>query len=82
MWVREWLKRRDTRGASALLLKELASEDIDEYKKCLRMSPEAFKKLLGMVSPTIMKQDTHMRESITKIKAGVNFVFSSHSKQL
>jgi hypothetical protein len=33
--VRDWIGRRDSRGASTLLLKELAAEDVNEYKICL-----------------------------------------------
>jgi hypothetical protein len=40
LWVRDWIGRRDSRGASTLLLKELAAEDVNEYKICLRMTPE------------------------------------------
>jgi hypothetical protein len=35
LWIRDWIGRRDSRGASALLLKELADEDVNEYKSCL-----------------------------------------------
>jgi hypothetical protein len=35
LWVRDWIGRRDSRGASTLLLKELAAEDVNEYKICL-----------------------------------------------
>jgi hypothetical protein len=41
VWVRKWLAR-STRGGSALLLKELFSEDPAEYRAFLRMSPECF----------------------------------------
>ena len=39
VWIRKWLARRSTHGASALLLKELYAEDLAEYCACLRMSP-------------------------------------------
>jgi hypothetical protein len=38
-WVRDWIGRRDSRGASTILLKELAAEHVNEYKICLRMTP-------------------------------------------
>jgi hypothetical protein len=53
LWVRDLIGRRDSRGASALLLKELATEDVNEYKICLRMTPEKFDALLDMVAPKI-----------------------------
>ena len=64
MWVRDWIGRRDSRGASTLLLKELAAEDVNEYKICLRMTPEKFDALLDMVAPKIERQNTHMRDAI------------------
>jgi hypothetical protein len=41
VWVRKWLAR-STHSGSALLLKELCTEDPAEYRACLRMSPECF----------------------------------------
>ncbi|XP_028132453.1 uncharacterized protein LOC114327935 [Diabrotica virgifera virgifera] len=63
-WMREWLKRRNTHGASALLLGELALEDELEYKMCLRMTPAKFEELLNMVHDKIERQDTFMRDAI------------------
>ena len=34
LWVHEWIGSRDSRGASALLLKELA-DNVNVYKMCL-----------------------------------------------
>jgi hypothetical protein len=47
LWLGDWIGRRDSRGASALLLKELADEDVNEYKICLRITPEKCDALLG-----------------------------------
>jgi hypothetical protein len=58
LWVRDWIGRRDRRGASTLLLKELVAEDVSEYKICLRMTPEKFDALLDMVVPKIERQNT------------------------
>jgi len=38
LWASKWIRRRETRGASALLLKELSVEDPQEYRLCLRKS--------------------------------------------
>ena len=65
LWVRDWIGRRDSRGASALLLKELADEDVNEYKICLRITPEKFDALLGMVAPKNEIQNTQMRDAIS-----------------
>lgn len=53
IWVREWIKRRTVLGASENLLTELALEDPEEYRLCLRMKTENFEQLLNLVSPTI-----------------------------
>ena len=39
-WVKPWIMRRNTLGASNILLVELTSEDRDIYKNNLRMSRE------------------------------------------
>ena len=32
LWVRKWIRRRETRGVSVLLLKEVPVEDPQEYR--------------------------------------------------
>ena len=41
-WVKPWIMRRNTLGASNTLLVEWTSEDRDMYKNHLRMSQEQF----------------------------------------
>ena len=41
-WVKPWIMRRNTLGASNTLLVEWTSEDRDMYKNHLRMSREQF----------------------------------------
>ncbi|XP_072384736.1 uncharacterized protein [Diabrotica undecimpunctata] len=79
--MREWLKRRNTHGASALLLKELALEDELEYKMCLRMTPRKFEELLNMVHDKI-EQDPFMRDVIkprVKLEITLNFLATGNS---
>jgi hypothetical protein len=64
LWVRDWIGRRYRRGASTLL-KELAAEDVNEYKICLRMTPERFDNLLGMVAHKIERQNTQIKDAIS-----------------
>jgi hypothetical protein len=64
LWIRDWIGRRDSRGACTLL-KELAAEDVNEYKICLRMAPEKFDALLDMVAPKIDIQNAQMRDAIS-----------------
>jgi hypothetical protein len=56
--VRRWLARRSTHGGSALLLKELYTEDPVEYHACLRMSPECFDTLHDLIASAIPRSDT------------------------
>jgi len=64
-WVKSWIMRRNTLGASNTLLVEWTSEDRDMYKNYLRMSREQFFELLSKVKPYIEKQDTNMRQCIS-----------------
>ncbi|KAI5630649.1 hypothetical protein NE865_16639 [Phthorimaea operculella] len=69
IWLRQWIGRRPMLGGSALLLKELAIEDIKEYRDSMRMTEESFNWLLEKVRPAIEKNDTLMRSAIpAKIK--------------
>ena len=58
LWVRKWIRRRETRGASALLLKELSVQDPQEYRLCLRLTPGSFETLLNLIAPVIQRADT------------------------
>ena len=51
LWVKPWIMRRNTLGASNTLLVEWKSEDLDKYKNHLRMSREQFFELLSKVKP-------------------------------
>jgi len=64
-WVKPWIMKRDTLGASNTLLAEWRSEDRDKYKNHLRMSRDQFFELLSKVKPYIEKQETNMRECIS-----------------
>ena len=56
IWVKPWLGRRNDLGVDNTLLREFRLEDSDEYKKFLRMSPENFDELLGLVELDIQKK--------------------------
>lgn len=76
IWTRPWLLRRDTHGASVGLLTELAIEDHQEYRQCLRMNPIQFESLLTKLSPRIQRKDTHLRPAIpAKIKLEVTLSY-------
>lgn len=82
IWTREWLKRREERGASSNLLRELEVEDAKEYQMCLRMTPANFEKLLELVTPKIRRIDTSMRDAIpakVKLQITLNFLATGNS---
>ncbi|CAG5050357.1 unnamed protein product [Parnassius apollo] len=65
MWERQWISRRSMLGGSSLLLKELAIEDLKEYRDSMRMTEESFNWLLNKVRPAKEKNYTQMRSAIT-----------------
>lgn len=78
VWVRKWLKERETEGAYAKLLKELRNGDSGEQKlfqDFLRMSSAEFEELLQLVKPLIEKQETKFR---TAISAGERLALTLH----
>lgn len=76
IWIRKWLARRNTHGFSCMLLSELANEDLQEYRNCMRMSKQQFDQLLLKVGPSITKSDTLMRDAIpAKIKLEITLSF-------
>lgn len=82
LWVRKWISRRNMRGASALLLNELRTEDPQEYRLCLRLTPDAFDRLLKLILPVIQRSDTLMREAIPariKLEITLNFLATGNS---
>jgi hypothetical protein len=84
LWVCEWIGSRDSRGASALLLKELA-DNVNECKMCLRMTPKKFDALLGMVAPKIERQNTQMRDALSPrvmLEVTLHFMVTGNSYRI
>ena len=82
LWVRKWIRIRETRGASALLLKELSVKDPQEYRLCLRLTPESFETLLNLIAPVIQRTDTKLRDAIparVKVEVTLNFLATGNS---
>ena len=78
MRVRAWIGRRGQFGASALLLKKLAAEDVKQYR-----TPHQFDTLLAMVATKIQKQDTQMKDAIPpRLKLRSSLEFFDYWKQL
>ena len=64
-WVKPWVSKRGTRGASSTLLREWALENPEDYRNHLRMSEAQFSFLLERVTPLIEEQDTRLRLALT-----------------
>lgn len=82
VWVRKWLSRRNERGASSVLLKELALEDVEEYRNCTRMTKQRFNQLLDKIKCTISKSDTVMRDVISaevKLEITLSYLATGNS---
>lgn len=77
LWVRNWINRRETLGASNTLLAEMRNEDLNGYKNHLRMPPHKFDELLSKIENDIQKENTHMRDAIpakTKLEITLNYL--------
>ena len=80
--MRKWIRRRETRGASALLLRELSVEDPQEYRLYLRLTPESFETLLNLIAHVIQRTDTKLRDAIparVKVEVTLNFLATGNS---
>ena len=64
-WVKPWLTRKTEFGAYSNLLNAFRIEDLIEYQKFLRISPEIFDELLRLISSLITKQNTVMRGALS-----------------
>ncbi len=62
-WMKNWLEKRD-KYSHINLLKDISYTELDDYKNYLRMSEESFNKLLRMVEPYLIREDTVMRKSL------------------
>jgi hypothetical protein len=63
--TKSWLLRRKKRSAYNTLLKELQTEDPNEFPNYFRMDKTTFKMLLQKVRPLIKRKDTKLREAIS-----------------
>ena len=82
LWVRKWIRRKETKGASVLLLKELPVEDPQEYRLCLRLTPESSETLLNLIATVIQRTDTKLRDAIrarVKVEVTLNFLVTGNS---
>ena len=64
VWVREWVKNRETYGVYQHLLQELRLGDAATYRNFMRMDCTTFQFLLNLVGPKITFRDTHQKRVI------------------
>lgn len=64
VWVRDWLKRQNSLGATDSICKELSLEDHNSYRNFLRIEPNLLWFLLNEVKAAIQRQETNMRRPI------------------
>ena len=64
IWCRQWLLRREERGAYHTIFKGLAIEDTPIFSDYIRMPHTIFVDLEEKIAPFIVKQETCMRTSI------------------
>ena len=70
-WTEEWLENRTSFGAFCSLLAELRNLDVSSYRNFLRMDVTSVEKLLQLIRPVIMRQETNMRGIIYTIPVGL-----------
>jgi hypothetical protein len=71
--TKSWLLRRKQRSAYNTLLKELHTEDPNEFRNYFRMDKTTLKMLLQKVRPLIKRKNTKLREAISAAYKIVNF---------
>ena len=64
MWVRKILKSRCTKGEYHALIAEMRLGDHESFYRYFHMTPQRFSHLLGLVGPSIRRQDTYFRQAI------------------
>ena len=82
VWIREWVQRRETLGASSALYRELREEDELDHTNFYRLNRNQYMWLLNKVRMRIQKVDTYMRKAIpaeTKLDVTLRFLASSES---
>ncbi|KFM66758.1 hypothetical protein X975_13353, partial [Stegodyphus mimosarum] len=63
-WSRKWLLRRKQLGCYENLMRELALEDSEGYRRWIRMDTNAFEFILNGISTQIAKNNTRFRAAI------------------
>ena len=66
VWVRDWLRSRQEKGACSLLLQELKlSDSVDDFRRYLRMDCDTYGFILEAIRQRITLKTTRFREPIS-----------------
>ena len=63
--MKKWLAARDDKDAYNNIIQELRLDDVESYRRYLRMNTETFEELLLNISPKLEKQRTMMRKPLS-----------------
>ena len=78
VWVKSWLKRRQSLEVYETLPAKLQLEDECNYKHYLRMTSEYFEEIFLLIKDDIAKENTKVREPIPRrLKLAVTIHFLS-----
>ena len=84
IWAREWLLRREQKGAFYTLFQELAVEDTAAFSDYMWMPYPKFAALVELIGPCIKKEDTMKRMSIPpseRLALTIRFLVTGESFQ-
>ena len=82
VWVKTWLLERDRKGAYNNIIQELRLDDIENYRRYLRMNTDTFEELLHSVTPLLEKKATTMRKPLSvaeKLACTLRFLATGES---
>ena len=74
VWVKSWLINKDTKSAYNNILRELRLDDVENFRRYLRMNTETFDELVRRVAPLIENNCTRLR------KISVYFAFFGYGR--
>lgn len=65
IWVRNWIRNRETENIAQNLVRDLRNDESHAFEQNFRVSPNQFDFLLEKVRPLISKKNTQMRKAIS-----------------
>jgi len=82
VWVRDWIKKRNTLVATNNICRELSLEDQSGYRNFFRIDPSLHLYLLSKIKVAIQKNDTNMTLAIpaeSKLNVTLRFLATGDS---